>query len=326
MSGFQTQVYNQPNQAIAGDRASQNPIATYDAGPGGLVSGYSGVSVGLFAWVTAPTDPNGTGQLVNNFGPGNVAGFIPREGQQALNTVFLSDGSQVIPEGIDVTVAIQGDFWVVNNGTTEAIIGNKAYANLTTGQVSFAATGTPTNSAVATGSSIAAETFSVTGSIAGDLMTVTAVTSGTVYPGSTISGTGVTTGTIVTAQLTPLLTGETTGGAGRYVLTISQQKTIASETISGTYGLMTIGTLTSTPSFQVGQRLVVSGSVVANTDITANVSGSGGSSGTMVVNNNTVVTSQTITSVANIETKWYAASAGQAGAYVKITSWVGTYG
>jgi hypothetical protein len=39
----------------------------------------------------------------------------------------------------------------------------------------------------------------VTGSISGKVLTVTAVTSGTLYPGQTIQGTGVTAGTIITA-------------------------------------------------------------------------------------------------------------------------------
>jgi hypothetical protein len=326
----QTQVRNQPAQGVAGDRASQNPITTFDAGPGGLVAGAAGVIVGNFAWVSPPTDPNGTAQIANSFGVGNTAGFVYNV-TQALDTIFLSGAGMVIPQGLPVALATHGDFWVVNSGSTEAIpVGSsatpsKVYANLSTGAVSFGPTGSPTNSAVATGSSVAAETFSVTGSIATDVLTVTAVGSGTVYPGSTISGTGITTGTQISFQLTPLLAGETTGGVGRYQLSISQQGPVASTTVSGTYGLLTIGTLTSSAPFLVGQTISGSG-VAAGTSITANVTGSGGSGGTMVVNNNTVVSSTTITSQATVETKWYAASAGITGQLVKITSWVGTQG
>lgn len=317
----QKQVYNQESQAVPGDRASQNPYATYDAGPGGLVADINGVAVGSFCWVIPPTDPNGTAQIATQAnGYGNVAGFLYND-LQALDTVFLSGGTLVIPGGLPVGLATQGDWWVLNSGTTECQVGMKAYAAFGTGAVSFAATGSPASAASATGSSIAAETFSVTGSIANDVLTVTAVASGTVYPGATISGTGIATGTKIAAQLTG-----TAGGVGTYSLTVSQQNSVASTTVSGTYGLMTIGTLTTTPTFAVGQTLSVSGSVVAGTHITANVSGSGGSGGTMVVDNNTAVTSQTIASVANVETKWYAASAGQPGAMVKITSWVGSQG
>jgi hypothetical protein len=316
--GFQTQVYNQEAQAVAGDFASMNQYMTHPAGPGGLIAGASGVTIGAFAWTAPPDDPNGANQIVNSFGNGgNVAGFVLRN-QQGLNTAFLSDAGMVIQKGSPVTLMTEGDYWIVNNGTTEAVPGQKAYANFSNGLASFAAANTPSTGATATGSSIAAETFSVTGSIANDVLTVTAVGSGTVYPGATISGTGITTGTQIISQLTG-----TTGGVGTYLVNYGQQ-TVASTTVSGTYGLMTIGTLTSTATFAVGQVLNVSGAVVANTTITANVTGSGGTGGTMVVSNNTVVSSQTISSVSNVETKWYAVSAAVAGGLVKISSWIGT--
>lgn len=318
--GFQTQVYNQPAQATAGDRASQNPVATYDAGPGGLVADASGVSCGLFCWVTPPTDPNGTAQLATQAkGSGNVAGFLYNV-TQGLNTIFLSDGSMVVPAGLPVALATQGDFWVINNGTTEAVVGQKAYANFGTGAVSFAASGAPTTAATATGSSIAASTFSVTASIQGDIMTVTAVGSGTVVAGATISGTGVT-GCQIASQLTG-----TAGGVGTYALSVSQQKAVASETISGTYGTLTIGTMTVGTQFNVGQTLLVGGAVVAGTVITQLLTGTGNAGSTFAVSNNTVVSSQSISALGNVETKWYAASSAQVGGLVKMTSWVGSQG
>ena len=133
MQGYQTQITNQPAQGVPGDRASQNPIATFDAGPGGLVADASGITIGYFAWVTPPTDPNGTGSIATQSrGSGNVAGFA-YNWTQALNTVFLSDAGMVIPQGLPVALATQGDFWVINNGTTEAIVGQKAYAAYGTG-------------------------------------------------------------------------------------------------------------------------------------------------------------------------------------------------
>jgi hypothetical protein len=322
----QTQVQNQPAQAVAGDRASQNAIMTYDAGPGGLVAGPAGVVVGKFAWVTPPTDPNGTNQIANSFGSGNVAGFVYNV-TQALDTIFLSDAGMTIPQGLPVALSVQGDWWVINNGTTEAQVGQKAYADFATGNASFAATGSPAAAASATGSTITPEINSWVGSIAGDILTVTGSVVGSIYPGTTIAGgVGVAPGTQIVAQLTPLLAGEALNGIGRYNLSVSQQKNIASEAMNGTYGLLTIGMLTTTPTFGVGQVLTASGAVVAGTQITANVTGAGGSGGTMVVNNNTNVGSQTIASVSNVETKWQAASAGGPGQLVKITSWVGSQG
>ena len=324
--GFQTQVYNQPVQGVAGDRWGQNPIATYPAGPGGLVADSAGVQIGAFCWVTPPTDPNGTGSLATQAnGTGNVAGFL-YNWTQALNTVFLSDGSLVIPQGLPVGLAIQGDFLVTNNGTTIATPGMKAYASFGTGLASFAASGAPTTAATATGSSIAASTFSVTASIQNDILTVTAVASGTVVRGATISGTGISGSPQITSQITPLLSNEATGGIGRYTISPSQQKSVASQTVSGTYGTFTVGTMTVGTQFVVGQTLAATGSVVAGTQVTQLLTGTGNAGSTFAVSNNTVVSSQSISAYGNVETKWYAASVAQPGGIVKITSWVGAQG
>lgn len=71
----------------------------------------------------------------------------------------------------------------------------------------------------------------VIGSIASTTLTVTAVTSGTLYPGATLTGTGVTSGTTIVAQLTG-----TTGGIGTY--TVSAAQTVASTSITATTNLV----------------------------------------------------------------------------------------
>ena len=243
--GFQTQVFDQPSAAVAGDRASQNPLFSYDAGPGALVAGPS-LFVGRFAWVTPPFDPNGAPSIANSFGAGAPAGFLMRN-QQGLQPTYLSFAGMQVQQGYETALQIGGDFWVVNDGTTEALYGQKAYADFLTGKVSFAATGAPTTGASATGSVIAPETFSVTGSISGDVMTVTAVGSGSIYKGSTISGSGVTSGNSVVAQLSG-----TPNGVGTYRVAFPEQTVAAGTTISGTYGQLTVGTLTTTPVFAVG--------------------------------------------------------------------------
>ena len=309
--GFQTQVTDQPAAAVAGDRASKNPIWSFDVGPGGLVAGPNGVTVGRFAWTVPPVDPNGTNTIANSFGSGSVAGFVMRN-LQGLNSTYLSSAGMSILSGFPMAIQVGGDFWVQNDGSTQALRGQKAYADFATGKVSFAATASPTTGASATGSSIAAETFSVTGSISNDILTVASVGSGTVYPGSTISGSNIASGTQVASQISG-----TAGGAGTYYVSIPGQ-TAASTTVSGTYGLLTVGTLTTTPAFQVGDFLNATGSVVAGTQITANVTGSGGTGGTMVVNNNTVVSSQTIAATSNVETPWYCLSPALPGGLVKM--------
>lgn len=307
--GFQTQVYQQPIMAIAGDFASANPYFTFDAGPGGLVAGSPGVTVGLFAWVYPPDDPNGTGKVVQNFGFQSPDGFVHRA-QQGLITSYLSFAGSLIQPGFQMGLMTGGDFWVVNAGAASATTRMKAFANLQTGAVSFAAAGTIPGGASATASSIAAATSSITGSISGNVLTATVIGSGTLVAGTTLSGTGVALGTKIVSQLTG-----TPGGLGTYLVDIGDQAA-ASTTISGTYGILTIGTATGT--FLVGDILTGSG-VVAGTAITQNLTGAGGTGGTMAVNNNTVVASTTITASIAVETKWFAMSEGDTGELVKIS-------
>ena len=67
---------------------------------------------------------------------------------------------------------------------------------------------------------------SVTGSVATNVLTVTAVSSGLIEPGMVISGTGVTSGSVVLAVLTGA------GGVGTYLL--DRTSTASSTTITGT--------------------------------------------------------------------------------------------
>jgi len=78
---------------------------------------------------------------------------------------------------------------------------------------------------------------SFTAAIATTTMTVTAVASGTILIGQTISGTGVTAGTTITAQLTG-----TTGGIGTY--TVSASQTVSSTTITSSFAITRNGTPT----------------------------------------------------------------------------------
>ena len=89
---------------------------------------------------------------------------------------------------------------------------------------------------------------SVTGSISGTTLTVTAVASGTLYKGAYITGSGVAANT----QITALGTG--TGGAGTYTVSVSQ--TVASETLTGSLALdTTTGAITGTPT-TIGHNVI----------------------------------------------------------------------
>jgi hypothetical protein len=312
--GFQTQVFDQPAAFIQGDRISQNPIFSYVAGPGGLVAGAS-LFVGRFAWVTEPLDPNGTPSIANSFGNGAPQGFLMKN-QQGLNTTFLSFAGLQVQPGVQTALQIAGDFAVVNSGVGEALYGQKAFAFVASGLATFAPAGTVFGGASATGSSIAAATFSVTGSVSGNILTVTAVGSGTVVPGATVANATIPTnpGPQIVSQLTG-----TAGGIGTYALNQGEITVAAGQTITGTYGILTIGTATGT--FAIGDVLT-GGTVVTSppTVITANLTGAGGTGGTMVVNNNTVVTSATITASLAVETNFVCRSSGLPGESVKISS------
>ena len=118
-----------------------------------------------------------------------------------------------------VTLMVSGDYWATNSGTTPVTVGQKVYANYTTGAISTGATGSPPAGAA------------VTGSIAGTVLTVTAVTSGTLAVGQPVSGAGVTAGTYISAL------GTGTGGVGTYTVSVSQ--TVASTALTTTSAVET---------------------------------------------------------------------------------------
>lgn len=199
---FQKNVYIQPAPAVAGDFASVNPRATLLAGEGALVAATGGVTVGRFVWVASGA--------VSNVGTGSPNGFLHRE-QQALMTVYLAETSNVVQEGTPVSVHVAGDFWATTK--TNATVGQTVYADRTTGEV-------------ATGSSTP-NSFVGTASFATNVMTVTAVTSGTLKVGDVVTSASVTAGTTITA----LVTG--TGGTGTYTLSTSPG-TIAAQAATAT--------------------------------------------------------------------------------------------
>jgi len=319
MSGpFQTQVQYQPSPAVAGDFSDTNPRYFLDAGQFGLVSGPAGVTIGRFAWASqSAIDADNAPAVVNSFGVGAPSGLVHRE-QQADITTYLADATMVINPGFAMGLVTDANMWVKNEGSAQALVGQKAYADFATGKVSFAATGSPStaSSVIDASNSIAGGTFSITGSISNNVLTVTAVGSGVVYPGSTISGTNVASGTKIVSQLSG-----TQGGIGTYAVNIAEQS-VASTMISGTYGLLTVtGVVTGT--IEVG-GLVTGSGVTAGTQITANaangsgLTGSGGT-GTYVVDPTQTVSDIAFTFTTNVETKYFAVSSGVAGEVVKVS-------
>jgi hypothetical protein len=284
--------------------------------------------VGRFAWAYPPTNVNEEyTQALNVLAPGSPtlvpAGLVPND-VQAQNSTFLSNAGMTILAGYQMYLVTQGDWWVVNDGTVVPTPNySKAFADTATGKIKFANPGATFGGATATSYTIAANTtvaaISMTGSVADDILTVTAVGTGTLYPGVILTGpTGIATGTAIVSQLTPLLAGEAAGGIGRYLLTIGGQ-TVASGTVVGTYGIVTLTTV-ATGNFAVGNILSGTG-VTANTQITQFLTGTGGSGSTAVVNFTQTASSGTLTASTAVETKWVATSSGPNGAIVKISSW-----
>lgn len=138
--------------------------------------------------------------------------------------------------------------------------------------------------AVVTGSVATTTVLSVTGSITGTTLTVTAVGAGSVQNGAILAGTGVTAGTQIQKQLTG-----TTNGVGTYQVSVSQS--VSSTTITGSYGTMTVSAVAS-GALAVGQ--IISGTgVTAGSVITALLTGTGGT-GTYVVSPSQTAASTTI--------------------------------
>jgi len=314
MGNFQTVVNTVPGVGVAGDFASANLHWSVDAGPGGLVAGPSGVTVGAFAWLSQPLDADSAPAIANNFGSGPVGGFVHRE-QQGLITAFLSDASMLVPAGFPVTLMNGGDFWVVNSGAGQAFVGQTAYANFANGLVTFAGAGAPTTGATLTTATIAAGTAATfTGTISGNILTAGTVTN-VIYLGARVTGTGVATNTLIVSQLTGVA-----GAAGTYVVSIGEQNVASTA-------------LTATPFILAGTG---SGVVVGQTIVSSSGANVGGVIGASVTQLNlpsagsypiapvggvspTTAASGTIVLGANVATKWVAMSSGLAGELIKIS-------
>lgn len=91
-------------------------------------------------------------------------------------------------------------------------------------------------------------------------MTVTSITSGTIYPGMTITGTGVTAGTRIVSQ-----SSGTDGSTGTYVVSTSQ--TVASTTITGTCKSKIVVNVPGTYNFQFSVQFANTDANVQDMDV-----------------------------------------------------------
>jgi hypothetical protein len=313
--GIQSQIYTQPAPAVAGDFASANPRYSTLAGPGGVVAGPSGLTIGAFAWLSGFPDGDGAPAQASNSGSGNVAGFVGRN-QQGLITTYLTSSGMVIPAGFQATIFSAGDFWIKNgNASIAAEPGMKAYANFATGAATFGLPATPTTTTQTTATIATGTAATFTGSIAGEILTITGAVANTLYLGALLSGTGVATGTQITSQLTGAA-----GAAGTYTVNVGEQS-VASTALTATPYLAagTGGSGIVLGSVISGVSTGVTG-VVVNGVVTAIIT-----AGTNVVvqlpyPGTGTATTSTITFGLNDETSWYCRSFGNAGELVKISN------
>lgn len=134
---------------------------------------------------------------------------------------------------------------------------------------------------------VASPAAAFTAAIATTTMTVSAVASGVLIPGSVIVGATVA-GTTIVKQLTG-----TTGGTGTYQVSVSQTFASGSLTTTSTQGILTVSVV-ATGSLAAGQLLTGSG-LTAGTTIVSQLSGTAGGVGVYVVSLNQTVGSEAMT-------------------------------
>lgn len=297
---FQKTVNLTPAPACAGDFASANPRTMVLAGPGGLVAGAGGVTVGRFAWLQS----DGVTVLSHGTATSSPAGFVHRE-QQALITAYLAESGVNVPVGFPVTLHSGGDFWAKVTGSTAATLGAAVYATYADGNITIgsAATGASVTGAIGSTS---------TGSAVSTALTLTSLT-GLVSIGDTVAGVGIPDGTTIVSQ-----TSGTTGLAGVYV---TSQATTASTATITTYGTTLNVTAVGSGAVAVGDP--ISGSGVPSGAVISALGTGTGLTGTYTISlpATAYAASTTVTVVAGVSTIFKAQSAAAVGELCKISTW-----
>lgn len=269
--GFQTRVNQQNPPAVEGDFASSNPRSIVLAGPGALVAGLLGVTVGKFAWI----DPDL--KTVNSFADGPVApdGFVHRE-QQALITAYLDIASVLVPEGFMVTLHNGGDFWAKNLGPAALTKGATVYAGYADGGAySSAPTGASATGAIgSTNTASLGATFTASAGSPDDTQLVVTVVTGLISIGDSLDGTGISAGTEIVSQLSG-----TPGGAGTYQLNQANTTSAATVTSFGTVVKVTA----TTGLISIGDEISGGAGFPTGATVVSQVSGTSGGAGVYTI-------------------------------------------
>lgn len=137
MADFQTVVNMYPARGIPGAYASTNPIVSTALG---RIAGEN-IPVGGFCW----DDTSNEGQ-VKKTGTGKPLGLVVLERNYPI--VSLSAAQNYVPQGFNVPVAVEGDFYVkVPAAVTK---GQKVFVNNTTGAIAGGTAGGTVASSVET--------------------------------------------------------------------------------------------------------------------------------------------------------------------------------
>lgn len=213
--GFQLQINRELGVAVEGDFCSANPRATLLAGAGMFVSAPSPRSptVARFNWADYAT-----GRVFGSYRGETTTriGFNGRN-QQVQIVPYLLDSQMTMESGLMCPLYSQGEFWVRIPSTATAAVGQKAFAQYIDGSIVAAAAGTSTQTASVTAS------FASTG-----VMTVTAVSSGTLRVGAVLTGGNIPAGTPIVI----LALGTGTGGTGTYQTTATTVITSAAAVLA----------------------------------------------------------------------------------------------
>jgi len=198
---------------------------------------------------------NPTGQpSFSQVAPGSSMVFTGAVNNYLTCPIYVSSGTTSIPLTANPlgTVNISDDIYFPTS--TNSLYGLTRVSSLV--QTSGALTATISNTTSA----------SFTANFAGNVMTITAVASGTVTIGMLLSGTSLGSGTYITNNITG-----TGSGVGTWGVSVTQ--TIGNVSVTGTAVVMTV---TAAPGFIPVGCLLVGGTVLANTYVIAYGTGTGG--------------------------------------------------
>ena len=194
-------------------------VGVYTVDASGAVGTGGGITLTVVnTQITLTSGAQITGYIDDNSTPTIYSGVPGNRLTVTATTSAIVIGMVISAPGIPANTAITGQLigvpggvgiYTVNNVLAQPVTVFTGLIGIEIGRpISFVATST------------------VTGSIGGTTLIVTAANPGDLAAGYQLIGSNVITGTTIAYQVTPLIPGETVGGIGRYVVTVAQ--TVAS--------------------------------------------------------------------------------------------------